>query len=142
MGSFRVLVTGPRGWTAVEPVHRRLDLLLAIYGVLTVVHGACPTGFDKICHNWALNAYHASSYGAVIPEPHPAIWRVNGVFDRAAGFTRNAEMVALGAGLCLAGDMPCTDAKCRRQDPHRTHGTSHCADLADKAGIPVEWITP
>ena len=52
MGSFRVLATGPRGWTAAEPVHRRLNKLLTTYGSLTVVHGACPIGFDKIVPDW------------------------------------------------------------------------------------------
>ena len=46
-------------------------------------------------------------------------------------------MVTLGAGLCLAWIMPCVKPYCRRPDPHGSHGATHCADLAGKAGIPV-----
>ena len=67
-------------------------------------------------------------------ERHPADWDAHG---KAAGFRRNAEMVALGADTCLFFAMPCTDSRCARPRPHDSHGASHCAGLAAKAGIPV-----
>ena len=123
---MRILVTGSRGWADAAEITEALDFLLAEHGILTVVHGACPKGADAIAQNWALSAQYASSCGAVTPEPHPAIWRPDGAFDKTAGFRRNAEMVAAGADLCLAFI----------RDGSR--GASHCADLAEKAGIPTK----
>jgi len=142
MGDYRVLVTGSRDWEDVPAIHRVLDTLLAEHGTLTLVHGACRTGADKIAHDWGLERYYATSYGAVIVDPHPADWRPDGVFDKSAGFKRNAAMVALGADLCLCFLMPCSDSRCRIAVEHGSHGASHCADLAEKAGIPVRRYGP
>ena len=140
MADYRILVTGSRDWASAHTVNVTLDGLLAEHGTLTVVHGACREGADKMAHNWALNARHASSFAAVTIEPHPAVWRPGGTFDRAAGFKRNAEMVTLGASLCLCFLMPCADPKCRRTGAHGSHGASHCAGLAEAAGIETRRI--
>jgi hypothetical protein len=50
-------------------------------------------------------------------------------------------MVGLGADVCLAFLGPCTSRHCRRVDPHWSHGTSGCAQLAKAAGIPVRPFT-
>ncbi len=70
-------------------------------------------------------------------ERHPADWRKHG---KAAGFRRNAEMVALGSDVCLAFLRPCSKPSCPEEPkPHGSHGTKHCAGLAAEAGIPVRW---
>ncbi|QBJ94464.1 DUF2493 domain-containing protein (plasmid) [Streptomyces seoulensis] len=125
MTPYRVLVTGSRTWTDVGAVQRALAR--AAEGVpagreLVVVHGDCPRGADAMADLWARQC------GATI-ERHAADWRPNGVFDRAAGPRRNARMVSLGADLCLAFI----------RDGSR--GATHCADLAEKAGIPVRRYT-
>ena len=135
MGDFRALVTGSRSWPSAHAVNVALDGLLAEHGTLTVVHGAAREGADKMAQNWALNARYLSSCAAVTPEPHPAIWRPGGKFDKTAGFKRNALMVSLGADLCLAFIGPCTKRNCPEPQPHGSHGASHCADLAERAGI-------
>jgi hypothetical protein len=128
---YRVLVTGSRNWDSPERVAYQLGLVVGTSGrvlapsTVVIVHGACPTGADEMA------ARIARDYG-YRSEPHPAGW---GRYGKAAGFRRNAEMVSLGAGLCLAFIMPCTDAKCRREEPHGSHGAAHCAGLAEKAGI-------
>lgn len=58
-----------------------------------------------------------------------------------AGLVRNAEMVKAGADVCLAFLCPCTAAKCTRPEFHYSHGASHCAELAERAGIPTfRWF--
>jgi len=115
----RILVTGSRAWIGRAALVSVLDALLAEHGELTVVHGAAP-GADTFAHHWALSRHGAT------PEPHPAAWSTGG---KRAGMIRNAEMVKLGADLCLAF--------IRDNSP----GASHCAALAEKAGIPVRRFT-
>jgi len=105
--------------------------MLAYYdlgpGKHVIVHGACPTGADKMADDFA--KYHDLSI-----DPHPADWNRLG---RAAGPLRNAEMVALGADICLAFIGNCSSPRCHRPEPHPSHGATHCANLAERAGIPV-----
>lgn len=75
-------------------------------------------------------------------ERHPADWWATGKFDRAAGFRRNAEMVDRSADEWEAFALPCSDHRCYRSDPHASHGTAHCAGLAEKAGIPLYPFGP
>lgn len=118
----RVLVTGSRDWQDEDKVWH--ELMLAYYdyggayrgtGDFTIVHGACPTGADKM--SGAFADYHSFDV-----EEHPADWERYG---KSAGFRRNAEMVNLGADVCLAFIR------------NGSRGASHTADLAEKAGIPV-----
>lgn len=116
---MRVLVTGSRDWPDQELVWRVLDELLDKHGSIVVVHGACPTGADEQADDWAgtreLDGYPVKA------EPHPADWK--GPRKRGAGFARNAEMVKLGADLCLAFILD------------GSNGSTHCSELAEKAGI-------
>lgn len=119
---YRVLVTGSREWTDQAAIWQALaDVVrqLPADRDLVLVHGACPRGADEMAHQWACG------YGGVI-EAHPANWVKHG---KAAGFRRNAEMVNLGADICLAFI----------KDGSR--GASHTADLAEKAGIPTRRYT-
>ena len=120
----RVLVTGSRDWDA-EEILRQALISAAFRGPqerdLIVVHGACPTGADAMVNTWA------KDYGFPA-ERHPADWTGYG---KSAGFIRNAEMVVLGADICLAFYKQGAGNK----------GTDHCASLAEKAGIPVRRVT-
>lgn len=119
VSSYRVLVTGSRTWRAPEQICAALDALLAQHADMVVVHGACKEGADAVADRWAIRNW-------VSVERHPAEWRRYG---RSAGYRRNAEMVALGADVCLAFI---------RND---SAGATHCADLADKVGIPTRRWT-
>ena len=123
-GDWRILVTGSRTWDDILRLTGELrDEVLGarMCGLRPViVHGACPRGADMIAARWA-RGYD------VAQEPHPAEWSRHG---KVAGYRRNAEMVALGADVCLAFI----------KDSSR--GASHCADAAEKAGIPVRRFTP
>lgn len=107
----RILVTGSRDWPDEAAIRDALRAEWEPSAVL--VHGACPTGADAIASRiWT---------GAGLPEErHPADWAAHG---RAAGPRRNAEMVALGADVCLAFIRA------------GSRGASHTAALAERAGI-------
>lgn len=116
-GTHRILVTGSRTWDDFRAI---FDALAPYnYGRITLVHGDCPRGAD------AMASAAARAFGWEI-ERHPADWRNLG---KPAGFIRNAAMVDLGADVCLAF--------IRDGSP----GASHCAHLAEQAGIPVRRFT-
>jgi hypothetical protein len=104
---MRILVTGDRHWPChllAEPVLRKL---IARHGAeIVVVHGnseGVDEAFDRAC-----------TLLGIVSEPHPAAWddlsqpdakimvRFDGTkYDAQAGPRRNAEMIALGAEMCL-----------------------------------------
>ena len=139
MADYVILVTGSRSFPArCRPsLVRVLDGILAAHPVLTVRHGACRTGPDNWAQSWALDRRHTGHF--VTPDPHPAIWRPGGVFDRTAGFTRNALMVTAEPvpDECVAFLADCEKRNCREPRPHYSHGASHCVGLAEAARIPV-----
>lgn len=112
----RVLITGSRDWENQFLIHNTLTNL---YWMLPngqdviLVTGKCERGADAMCEATARHL------GWQIEE-HPAKWDVLG---KRAGFTRNAEMVALGADMCLAFIL------------NESKGATMTANLAEKAGI-------
>lgn len=137
-GPYRVLITGSRDWPKPADVFAALNEAQrqAEGRLLVVVHGACPTGADAQARHWA--RAHQGQGEAVIEDPHRA--QDFGPWPEA-GPRRNAHMVSLGADACFAFIGPCTKPRCRRPDPHASHGASHCAHLAEQAGIPVRRFT-
>lgn len=120
---MRVLVTGSRDWPKPNKVWSELESLYhSSFGPekFTVVHGDCPTGADKEAASWVRWAVEDEGY-YVEAETYPADW--NGPLKKGAGPARNAEMVNLGADICLAF--------IHNESP----GATHCAKLAEKAGI-------
>lgn len=110
----RILITGSRTWDDINAVRDALTTeLVGADDPITIVHGACPRGADDIADWIAQMAYFDI-------ERHPADWDKLG---KRAGFVRNAEMVALGADVCLAFIRD------------GSKGATHTADLAEKAGI-------
>lgn len=141
--SLRILVTGSRDWDDYSAVAESLDDVIgeaiartsdADILEITVVHGACPTGADKIAAGYCedLAWWHDNAGRTLRHEPRDADWKKHG---KPAGFIRNAEMVNLGADVCLAFIAPCVKESCREPQPHGSHGARHCADLAENAGI-------
>lgn len=143
---MRVLVTGSRDWADWMTVWDVLssEWLTSSGWQFVVVHGQCPSGADKIADEWCESMIDPEVTGdSIAVERHPAQGHPSQDFGPwpAAGPRRNAYMVSLGADLCLAFIGPCTSPRCRRTDPHPSHGASGCADLAEKAGIPVRRLT-
>jgi hypothetical protein len=99
---MRVLVTGSRDWSGVygtNRIHVVLNMLLAFCEVLgdklTLIHGDCPTGADRIVDDWALRREDSG----VTVERHPADWRTLG---KQAGPIRNQYMVNNGnLDMCI-----------------------------------------
>lgn len=118
---FRILITGSRDWEDRARIETELEHYRRVSSIL--VSGACPTGADRIGEQvW-------ESLGGEV-ERHPADWKQHG---KRAGYVRNAEMVELGARVCLAFIK------------NASRGGSMTADLALRAGIPVtriEQFTP
>lgn len=123
---MRVLVTGSRDWPDRNKVYQELEMVLGAQKEITVVHGHCPKGADRYADDWALDLQliYGDETDLVRVERYPADW--NGPLKKRAGFARNAEMVALGADLCLAFIH------------NESKGATHCAELAEKAGIPTQ----
>jgi hypothetical protein len=113
---MRVIVTGDRTWKCDALATR----VVVRYGrdELVIVHGAA-TGVDSVFDRAAIAAQ-------VAREPHPAEWDRLG---RRAGPVRNAEMIAKGAGLCLAVHKLLMNSK----------GTRDCCLQALADGIPT-WL--
>lgn len=119
---MRILVTGSRDWSDGPAVYQAIDQYAYEIGPteqLTIVHGDCPTGADRIAKQWALE--HDSR--GVYEEPHPALWDIDGYPQ--AGPMRNQRMVDLGADICLAFPLD------------GSRGTRDCMRRAKAAGIPV-----
>lgn len=161
---YRILITGSRSWTDEKVIAEAIFKAIDDQGVTpgrdyVIVHGACGQGADalaaKVCEDeaWWLDRLGA----ALVAEPHPADWdscadhcspahrkrRWDGTtYCPAAGLRRDAEMVAAGADVCLAFVAPCVKPACRKRKPHGSHGASHTARIAEKAGIEVRRFTP
>lgn len=121
----RILITGSRDWRWRQLIEAALDRAVADYGdpwaepfeyqMVEVMHGAAR-GADQI----AASVARARGW---VDCPYPvtsAQWRAS----RGAGYARNADMVARGADICLAFIK------------HNSAGSTHCLNLAQKAGIP------
>lgn len=121
--AYRVLVTGSRDWPAPGVIRGALAAqkvrAFTLGRPMTVVHGAAQ-GADSIAHAWA------RGHPGVAVERHRAKWRQHGIYNPQAGLVRNRLMVGLGADICLAFVY------------RGSRGASHCAQLAEEAGIPVQ----
>jgi hypothetical protein len=133
---MRVIITGDRRWHAPDLAKGVVYRLLAKHGAgLVIVHGGA-TGIDE-------SFAQACTELGVEQEAHPADWgdlhapaaivrqTKDGMrYNATAGPARNAEMVAAGAGMCIAF--------------HRSlawsRGTKDCVRRAIEVGIPCYLI--
>jgi hypothetical protein len=137
---WKALVTGSRTWRNRDLLYSALNGVLEAHPTLVLIHGAAREGADAMADAWRTEVWQAGADVTVLRRP--ARWRVNGKVDKGAGFKRNALMVAMKPDEVLAFIDECRNPKCRRREGHGTHGASDCADLAERAGIPVRLLTP
>lgn len=119
---MRILITGSRDWDdrqLLEDILIGYDTLVGT-GPMTLVSGACPTGADAMAESYA-------EYAEWTVERYPALWGLHG---KRAGYVRNAEMVGLGADICLAFIK------------NNSRGASMTAKLAQRAGIETVVYEP
>lgn len=125
MKPYRVLVTGSRTWDDWRLLKDALDAELSMSRAdgrpMVVVQGGAA-GADIMAIRWATLSW-------VRCETHHADWRPNGVYNPQAGLARNRKMVELGADMVLAFIR------------NGSRGATHCADLAEAAGIEVRRYT-
>ena len=137
--SYRLLVTGSRTWgdtvgskgeSRSVGFTEKLTLTAMLDGLqlkshpevndLTIVHGGCPTGADKIAATWAAEL-------GVPTEVFGADWNTHG---HAAGPIRNAQMVeTMDPGNPTHLVVAAWDGKSR--------GTKSTIDLALKRGLQI-----
>lgn len=122
---MRVLVTGSRTWSDAGPVWYCLSAIARSAVAegdteIVIVHGSAP-GADSHADAWV--RHHRRN--GVQAERHPADWPGLG---KRAGFVRNKAMVDRGADICLAFIRD------------HSRGATQCAELAERAGIPVRVI--
>jgi hypothetical protein len=127
VNTFRILFSSSRTWDRQDVIWDALDILAKAafesgYERVVVVHGACKTGGDMMADAWARDRRRL---WPITAERHPADWSAH---KRRAGFVRNMAMVHLGADVFLG---------CIRD---MSPGASGCAELAERAGIPVKVI--
>lgn len=134
--TVRVLVTCSRSWSAWSVMREALEKVHATHPDATQVHGAAPHGDRDAARIWR------GLGGAV--EPWPADWtrcdprcrhRTRQKLDRAglfqnyycpyAGYRRNIAMVESAPDMALAFIR------------NKSRGATHCAGLAEDAGIPT-----
>lgn len=133
---MRLLITGSRDWDDKPGLQKALlnwwlDNERPTNPVL--VSGGCPTGADLMCEEvWATQGWpvevHKADWDHCDPEicdPKHRRIRNGKSYCPRAGFTRNRDMVNLGADACIAFIKD--DSK----------GASMTAQLAIQAGIPV-----
>lgn len=107
-----------RKWRRWSQVRRVLTEIHSRHPDAILVHGDCPDGDRVAAGIW-------KQLGGT-DEPHPADWKA---FGRAAGFRRNADMVESGISMTVAFIV------------NRSNGATHCAGLAEGAGIPTVRYT-
>lgn len=139
MSPYRAGVTGSRDWYRPGIIREWARGVLAGHPDAVLISGHASGGADMLAEReWAQlagyrNAGEAAAAGRI--ERHAADWTRHG---KQAGFIRNAEMVASGADEWAAFVRPCTKQDCRTPGTHDSHGTEHCARIAEEAGIPVK----
>ena len=112
---MKLIIAGGRDFDDFEYLCETLNLWKSFNDVSHVVCGMAK-GADLLGHTWAM------ANGIEIIEM-PAQWRINGMFDRSAGYRRNVEMANVADSLIAFWD-------------GKSRGTKHMIDTMKKMKKP------
>lgn len=128
---MKIIITGSRGWNDWQFIFNVFDFYRNTFSStpLTVVHGDCANGADRIAR-----IYCEKNIGPVIQRAYPITKDEYSQYGRAAGIKRNERMVLsnLDAHLGLAFFSKCTSPNCKKNNTHPSEGTSHCFGVMNK----------
>jgi hypothetical protein len=133
---MRVIITGDRNWYAPELAAEVVRRLLIRYGPdLVIVHGGASGidwSFTQPCGNLGLKVEVHPARWDELDARGAVIWENSyGVrYNANAGPIRNGEMVAAGAGMCVAF----------HRFLRQSRGTKDCVRRAIEAGIPTYLV--
>jgi len=113
---LRVLISGARTWTALEPIHRELARLPQNS---VIIHGDA--------RGYRIAGQVARELG-LLEIACPAEWRK---FGRAAGIIRNRQMLEEHRPHIVIAFHPAIE---------QARGTKHMVETARKAGVPVHIV--
>lgn len=117
---LRVLITGARSWSAIEPIRRELASLPSGAIIIILIHGYAR-GADRLAHEIADEL-------KLEIRPCPADWERYG---KAAGIIRNRRMLEEDKPDIVIAFHPNLAA---------ARGTKHMVEIARKANVPVKVI--
>ena len=110
---MKVAIVGSRTFKNFDLLEKSITNIISIEDITEIVSGEAE-GADRVGKTFA--TIHKLAY-----KGFPAQWRVNGVYDNAAGFKRN-KLIVERADIVIAF-----------WNGH-SRGTRHTMDLAEKAG--------
>ena len=93
----KIIITGSRRWYCIDLARRVIERLVAKYGDIQIIHGACEINGELAGVDAAFD--HAAREIGLVPRPYPADWHGLG---SSAGPRRNTQMVNAGADLAIA----------------------------------------
>lgn len=152
MTAPRLLVTGSRDWKdrdAVSLALRRAWGDLGAHPRTVLVVGRATRGLDLLAEQvWRRQRMPVEAHevdwrepcGPTCKEGHRRRRWDGSTYCPALGHLRNARMVAAGADLGAAFLLPCIEPRCDRAGDHPTHGTEHCLETAEAAGIVMRRV--
>lgn len=123
----RILVTASRSWSSWSVMREALEKVHATHPDATLVHGDCPRGDRDAAGIWRGLGGNTEAWPAKWTEHAPdcPLTHMKELVCKHAGFRRNIAMVESGPDMVIAFIR------------NKSSGATHCAGLAEDAGIPV-----
>jgi hypothetical protein len=122
---MKLIVAGSRIFNNYSFICEKIDNFKLYYGVIDEIVSGCARGADTLGIKWAKE--HGIPKEKI--KKFPAKWKVNGKFDRSAGYKRNIEMAKYADSLIAFWD-------------GESKGTRHMITMARKEKLNPIWVIP